>query len=92
VRAPLFTTAIQVASRLILVWVVGYQFPQTTKWSPAYSSMLLAWSVTEVIRYGYFVFALSGEVPKLWTWLRYVFSPLYPYLYRHTRNLELEGA
>lgn len=70
VRAPLFTTAMQVASRLLLVWVVGYQFPQTTKYSPAYSSMLLAWSITEVIRYSYFVFALTDSVPKLWTWLR----------------------
>ncbi|KAF9736917.1 hypothetical protein PMIN06_010679 [Paraphaeosphaeria minitans] len=79
VRAPFFTTAMQVASRLILVWVVGYQFPQTTKYSPAYSSMLLAWSITEVIRYSYFVFVLTNGVPKLWTWLRYnTFLILYP--------------
>lgn len=66
----MFTTAMQVASRLLLVWGVGYNFPQTTKWSPAYSSMLLAWSVTEVVRYGYFVFVLTGGVPRFWTWLR----------------------
>ncbi|KAL1606238.1 hypothetical protein SLS60_003640 [Paraconiothyrium brasiliense] len=79
VRAPLFTTAMQVASRLLLVWGIGYQFPQTTKYSPAYSSMLVAWSVTEVIRYSYFVFALTDSVPKLWTWLRYnTFLVLYP--------------
>ncbi|KAF1968177.1 PTPLA-domain-containing protein, partial [Bimuria novae-zelandiae CBS 107.79] len=79
VRAPLFTTAMQVASRLLLVWGIAYNFPQTTKYSPAYSSMLLAWSVTEVIRYSYFVFALGGSVPKLWTWLRYnTFLVLYP--------------
>lgn len=77
VRAPLFTTAMQVASRLLLVWGIGYQFPQTTQYSPAYSSMLVAWSVTEVIRYSYFVFALTDSVPKLWTWLRCVASFLY---------------
>jgi hypothetical protein len=63
----------QVASRLLLVWGIGYNFPQTTKYSPAYSSMLVAWSVTEVIRYSYFVFVLAGMgVPRLWTWLRLV--------------------
>lgn len=78
VRAPLFTTAMQVASRLLLVWGIGYAFPQTTRFSPAYSSMLLAWSVTEVIRYGYFALALSASVPRVWTWLRYVSLSLFP--------------
>ncbi|KAJ4356809.1 uncharacterized protein N0V89_004846 [Didymosphaeria variabile] len=42
-------------------------------------SLLVAWSVTEVIRYSYFVFALTDSVPKLWTWLRYnTFLVLYP--------------
>jgi len=42
--------------------------------------MLLAWSITEVVRYSYFVFVLSGTgVPRLWTWLRYnTFLVLYP--------------
>lgn len=63
----------QVASRLLLTWGIAYNFPQTTKYSPAYSTMLLAWSVTELIRYSYFVFLLgSSGVPRLWTWLRYV--------------------
>ena len=55
-------------------------FPLSTRHSPAYATMLLAWSVTEVIRYSYFVFSLSGlGVPKLWTWLRYnTFLVLYP--------------
>jgi very-long-chain (3R)-3-hydroxyacyl-CoA dehydratase len=76
VRAPLLTTLMQVASRLLLVWGIGYNFPDTTKYSPAYSSMLVAWSVTEVIRYSYFVFVLSGMgVPRLWTWLRYIPRP-----------------
>jgi very-long-chain (3R)-3-hydroxyacyl-CoA dehydratase len=41
--------------------------------------MLLAWSVTEVIRYGYFTFTLSGYSPGVMTWLRYnTFYILYP--------------
>lgn len=42
--------------------------------------MLIAWSVTEVIRYSYFVFNLQGSgVPAFMTWLRYnTFYALYP--------------
>ncbi|PZD43652.1 Ptpl, Protein tyrosine phosphatase-like protein (contains Pro instead of catalytic Arg) [Pyrenophora tritici-repentis] len=82
VRAPLLTTLMQVASRYLLVHLVASPpaFPTSTRHSPAYSTMLLAWSVTEVIRYSYFVFSLSGlGVPKIWTWLRYnTFLVLYP--------------
>ena len=82
VRAPLLTTLMQVASRFLLVHLIASPpaFPLSTRHSPAYATMLLAWSVTEVIRYSYFVFSLSGVgVPKLWTWLRYnTFLVLYP--------------
>ena len=41
--------------------------------------MLAAWSITEVIRYSYFVMNLRGEVPGFMTWLRYnTFYVLYP--------------
>ncbi|KAF2633052.1 protein tyrosine phosphatase [Macroventuria anomochaeta] len=80
VRAPLLTTLMQVASRFLLVWGIAYNFPATTQHSPAYSTMLLAWSITEVIRYSYFVFTLSGlGVPSLLSFLRYnTFTLLYP--------------
>jgi very-long-chain (3R)-3-hydroxyacyl-CoA dehydratase len=71
VRAPLLTTLMQVASRFLLVWGIAYNFPESTRHNAAYASMLFAWSFTEVVRYSYFVFALSGVgVPRLWTWLR----------------------
>ncbi|KAG7147229.1 very-long-chain (3R)-3-hydroxyacyl-CoA dehydratase like protein [Verticillium longisporum] len=41
--------------------------------------MLLAWSVTEVIRYSYFALTLSGLQPRVLVWLRYnTFFLLYP--------------
>lgn len=41
--------------------------------------MLIAWSVTEVIRYSYFALTLSGLTPRNLTWLRYnTFFILYP--------------
>ncbi|KAI4850050.1 PTPLA-domain-containing protein [Aureobasidium sp. EXF-8845] len=80
VRAPLFTTLMQVASRILLIWGIVHPFPSTVAYSPIYSSMLIAWSVTEVIRYSYFAINLStGSVPNLWLWLRYnTFFVLYP--------------
>jgi very-long-chain (3R)-3-hydroxyacyl-CoA dehydratase len=77
VRAPIFTTLLQVASRVVLIWGIVEQFPVET--NPAYSTMLLAWSATEVVRYSYFVFNLTGRVPPALSWLRYnLFFVLYP--------------
>jgi very-long-chain (3R)-3-hydroxyacyl-CoA dehydratase len=78
VRAPVSTTAMQVASRLLLVWLIVNPFPWLAK-SAGYSSMLIAWSVTEVIRYGFFTLSLSDLLPSFLMWLRYnTFYILYP--------------
>jgi hypothetical protein len=79
VRSPVSTTALQVLSRIVLVWGVCDNFPSVPANSLFYSSMLIAWSLTEVVRYGYFVFALNGYIPGILTWLRYnLFFVLYP--------------
>jgi very-long-chain (3R)-3-hydroxyacyl-CoA dehydratase len=68
----------QVSSRILLVWPIVNNFPFLAK-SAGYSSMLIAWSVTEVVRYSYFVFTLSGYSPGFISWLRYnTFFVLYP--------------
>jgi very-long-chain (3R)-3-hydroxyacyl-CoA dehydratase len=72
VRAGVFTTALQVASRVTLIWWIVEQYD--VKGELAYVSMLAAWSVTEVVRYAYFVTGLSGEVPGFLVWLRYVLT------------------
>jgi very-long-chain (3R)-3-hydroxyacyl-CoA dehydratase len=78
VRAPVATTFLQISSRIILVWIIINPFPYLAK-SAFYSSMLIAWSVTEVVRYSYFVCTLSGYNPGILTWLRYsMFYVLYP--------------
>jgi very-long-chain (3R)-3-hydroxyacyl-CoA dehydratase len=80
VRAPVFTTIMQVSSRLLLVWGIVHPFPHVAL-STFYTSMLLAWSLTEVIRYSFFALSLSvgsDAFPPL-TWLRYnTFFVLYP--------------
>ena len=76
----------QVASRLLLVWAVVYPFPNATTSSVFFTSMLLAWSLTEVIRYFYFALSLARSnagrtpaVPDWFTTLRYsTFLVLYP--------------
>lgn len=68
----------QVSSRFLLVWAIVDSFPFLA-FSPVYSSMLFAWSVTEVVRYSYFALTLSGWQPAALTWLRYnTFFVLYP--------------
>lgn len=78
VPAPVFTTVMQVASRLFLMWAVCYPFPELNI-SAWYSSMLCAWSVTEVIRYTYFALKQFEAIPGWLHWLRYsAFLILYP--------------
>ncbi|KAL2164361.1 hypothetical protein VTH06DRAFT_3577 [Thermothelomyces fergusii] len=78
VPAPFFTTAMQVASRLFLVWAVCWPFPQLNA-STFYSSMLIAWSLSEIIRYSYFALKQVDAVPAWLHWLRYsAFLVLYP--------------
>lgn len=86
VRAPIVTTAMQVASRILVVWGVMYLFggeggivgnaqngAQLGDW--AFLGCLSAWGVTECIRYGFFALQVLGTgVPGWWTWLRYFFS------------------
>lgn len=82
VRSPLVTTASQVASRLLIVLGIFQLLPDSpanTHW--VYVSLLLAWSVTEVVRYKYYYNNLqdAARVPYYLTWLRYsLFYVLYP--------------
>jgi very-long-chain (3R)-3-hydroxyacyl-CoA dehydratase len=95
VRASPVTTAIQVASRILVVWGVLELYPQVVettdifgrsapgpKGGPlAFAGILLAWGITECIRYGFFVWreGSSQRVPWWLTWLRYnTFYVLYP--------------
>lgn len=71
----------QISSRIALVWGAVHHYP-TIASSPAYSSMLLAWSFTEIVRYSFFALSLTasnGEPPSFLRWLRYSgFYVLYP--------------
>ncbi|SAM03874.1 hypothetical protein [Absidia glauca] len=79
VRAPFFTTLIQVLSRLLLVWGVNAVFEDIrTHWS--YTTMVIAWCIAELVRYSFYAFNLkNGSVPRVISWARYnFFLVLYP--------------
>lgn len=81
VRSPVMTTAMQIASRLLVVWGVLYPFPEVGQ-SFAFSTCTVAWCITEIIRYLFYTLTLmrgSQGVPKWLVWIRYsAFYILYP--------------
>lgn len=92
VRSPLFTTFIQVLSRLWAVWGVVHQAPEAStvgsvklfkignhQLELSMYTLLFAWGVTEVLRYGFFAVKEVMTPPYPLLWLRYsAFIPLYP--------------
>jgi very-long-chain (3R)-3-hydroxyacyl-CoA dehydratase len=74
VKTNPITTMIQVGSRLYLVAIINMY--QT---HGALYSMILAWSVTEIVRYGYYFLQLLHQDWYWITYLRYtMFFVLYP--------------
>ncbi|CAG8454214.1 9774_t:CDS:2 [Paraglomus brasilianum] len=78
VKTPLTTTVIQVTSRLYLVWGILAPFPEVRgHW--ALTTMTIAWSVTEIIRYLYYGLNIAKKQPAWLLWCRYTFFfVLYP--------------
>lgn len=95
VRASPVTTAMQVASRIVVVWGVMWMFSKQAvgktgilggggstsrvqggeRGDWAFVGCLIAWGITECVRYGFFVLQLLGNgVPKFLLWLRYVYA------------------
>jgi len=79
VKSPIPTAVVQVYSRLFLVWGVTEKYEQS-RHNPLYSTMILAWSMTEVIRYAFYTLSLARDtVPGVLVYLRYTtFYVLYP--------------
>ncbi|KAJ4967009.1 hypothetical protein NE237_018858 [Protea cynaroides] len=79
VRSPVSATLPQIASRLYLTWGILWSFPQVrTHW--IVSSLVISWSITEIIRYSFFgMKEIIGFAPSWLLWLRYsTFLVLYP--------------
>lgn len=71
-----FITFCQVASRVIVVCGV-FMITKAGHESIGVPFALLAWSITEVIRYGNYTLNLLNSVPYFVKWLRFVYFILY---------------
>ncbi|XP_068656365.1 very-long-chain (3R)-3-hydroxyacyl-CoA dehydratase PASTICCINO 2A [Aristolochia californica] len=79
VRSPVSATLPQIGSRLFLTWGILYSFPET-RTHLLVSSLVISWSITEIIRYSFFgTKEALGFAPYWLLWLRYsTFLLLYP--------------
>jgi len=82
VRSPAMVTAMQVSSRLVAIFSITNAPSSQDQWGAGL--MILAWSLVEVPRYLFYVFALitgdaTKKTPYPLFWLRYsLFYVLYP--------------
>ncbi|XP_064097282.1 very-long-chain (3R)-3-hydroxyacyl-CoA dehydratase hpo-8-like [Macrobrachium nipponense] len=68
----------QVLSRLVALWPILHTFRESQT-SFGYPLLLIAWSVTEVVRYAFYFLNILDRVPHIITFLRYtMFIVLYP--------------
>ncbi|KAF6160603.1 hypothetical protein GIB67_019543 [Kingdonia uniflora] len=79
VRSPISATLPQIGSRLYVTWGILWSFPET-RTSMLVSSLVISWSITEIIRYSFFGLKEAlGFAPSWHLWLRYsTFLVLYP--------------
>ncbi|ORX80208.1 PTPLA-domain-containing protein [Anaeromyces robustus] len=80
VPSPVFTTTCQVFSRVFVsYYILYYTNDPKTYQSPFLTVMVIAWSITEVVRYLYYALNIFKIHVKLLTWIRYTFFyVLYP--------------
>ncbi|RZC54525.1 hypothetical protein C5167_013387, partial [Papaver somniferum] len=79
VRSPITTTLPQIGSRLFVTWGILWSFPEN-RTHVLVSSLVISWSITEIIRYSFFgTTEALGFAPSWLLWLRYsTFLVLYP--------------
>lgn len=78
VRSNVLITAVQVMSRLIIVWGISERY-EAAAYSPFYALMVCAWSLSEIARYPFYVNQLLRSPSFIALWARYSgFIVLYP--------------
>ncbi|KAK1269373.1 Very-long-chain (3R)-3-hydroxyacyl-[acyl-carrier protein] dehydratase PASTICCINO 2A [Acorus gramineus] len=71
VRSPVSATLPQIGSRLYVTWAILWSFPET-RTHFLVSSLVISWSITEIIRYSFFGLKEAlGFAPSWLLWLRY---------------------
>uniref|UniRef100_A0ACD5VLV2 Uncharacterized protein n=1 Tax=Avena sativa TaxID=4498 RepID=A0ACD5VLV2_AVESA len=79
VKSPVSVTLSQIIGRLYITWGILWSFPEAQS-HILVTSLILSWSITEVIRYSFFGMRETfGFEPSWLLWLRYsTFLVLYP--------------
>ncbi|MCL4133401.1 UNVERIFIED_CONTAM: hypothetical protein GTU68_005624 [Idotea baltica] len=78
VRSSVVTTAVQVYSRVFILWPICH-LVEASQMSKGIPLILIAWSVTEMIRYSFYFLNILKMAPYFLIYLRYtLFIALYP--------------
>ncbi|XP_006259478.1 very-long-chain (3R)-3-hydroxyacyl-CoA dehydratase 2 [Alligator mississippiensis] len=78
VPSSVVLTAFQVMSRVFLTWAVTHSVKEVQS-EDSVLLFVVAWTVTEIIRYSFYTFNLLNHLPYLIKWARYtLFIVLYP--------------
>ncbi|KRZ11633.1 Alpha-N-acetylglucosaminidase [Trichinella zimbabwensis] len=90
VRSPTVTTAIQVLSRLFILWPITHCVVETQS-SLGTFLYITAWSISEIVRYSFYALNILAVTPKFLIWLRqlinfcnFIFLPLTACSFRYT--------
>lgn len=78
VPSSVVLTAFQVMSRVFLTWAVTHSVREVQN-EDSVLLFVVAWTVTEIIRYSFYTFSLLNHLPYIVKWARYtLFIVLYP--------------
>lgn len=78
VRGSPLAALVQWTGRANVLYAIVLAIPEIKAAAPA-GIMIIAWSLSEIIRYPWYAAQLKGTCPFWLTWLRYtMFIPLYP--------------
>uniref|UniRef100_A0A3B4DBB9 Very-long-chain (3R)-3-hydroxyacyl-CoA dehydratase n=1 Tax=Pygocentrus nattereri TaxID=42514 RepID=A0A3B4DBB9_PYGNA len=78
VPSSVVLTGFQVMSRVFLTWAVTHSVREVQS-EDSVLLFVVAWTITEIIRYSFYTFSLLNHLPYLIKWARYTFFiVLYP--------------
>nr|XP_056717408.1 very-long-chain (3R)-3-hydroxyacyl-CoA dehydratase 2 [Euleptes europaea] len=78
VPSAVVLTAFQVMSRVFLTWAITHSVKEVQS-EDSVLLFVVAWTITEIIRYSFYTFSLLNHLPYFIKWARYtLFIVLYP--------------
>ncbi|XP_012495070.1 PREDICTED: very-long-chain (3R)-3-hydroxyacyl-CoA dehydratase 2 [Propithecus coquereli] len=78
VPSSVVLTSFQVMSRVFIIWAVTHSVKEVQS-EDSVLLFVIAWTITEIIRYSFYTFSLLNHLPYLIKWARYtLFIVLYP--------------